>query len=189
MRRFAFVTFCLLAMAAIVATGRPKPSESTAGEPPPLQAAEGKHSQEGALSEDLFLLWRSLAGQPRPRPFAETSAGQAEYLLRGDYIFSSTGASYEFGRVDVQSAIGGFTFDGYGSFTGFQQSRTFFTGTRTFRFGGRYTVDPSGAGLLFYLYPTAQTQTIIVIKGGDAFFFVDVNSSTFREAGYARRLN
>ncbi len=39
------------------------------------------------------------------------------------------------------------------------------------------------------LSPTLQRQTLIVVKGGDAFFFVDVSSSNFREAGYARRLN
>lgn len=189
MRRFAFLSFFLLAMAAIVASGRPMYSESSVRTPALLQANRGKDLKAEGISENIFELWQALTQEQPLQPSTETSTRQVNYLLRGDYIFSSTGASYDFGRTNVQSAIGIFTFDGSGNFTGVQQSRTLFTGTQTFRFGGTYTVDSSGAGFLFYLYPTPQTHTIIVIKGGDAFFFVDVNSSNFREAGYARRLN
>jgi|DewCreStandDraft_3_1066083.scaffolds.fasta_scaffold00162_17 phosphate/sulfate permease len=187
MRKFALVCFCLSAVIVMAARGHQKPPQSATGESSPVHIVGESNRKPEGLSEDLFKLWRSLAAQ-QLRSSEETQAGAAESLLRGDYIFSSTGASYSLGRTDIQSAIGGFTFDGSGNFTGFQQSRTLFTGTQTFRFGGTYTVDASGVGLLFYLYPDVQTQTIIVVKGGDTFFFVDVNSSNFREAGYARRL-
>ncbi len=151
-------------------------------------------SEEGASAEQVPERWRLLMQklqQPAPSSPEGVSASSATALLQGDYIFSSSGASYDFilRTSDVQSAIGGFTFDGRGTFTGSQTSRTLFTSRTFFRFGGTYTVDSSGVGSLFYLYPTAQTHTIILIKGGDAFFFADVNSSNFREAGYARRLN
>jgi|GEM_PF-1437405 len=150
-------------------------------------------SEEGAPTEQVPERWRLLMQklqQPMPSSPEEVSASSATALLQGDYIFSSTGASYDLILgTDVQSAIGGFTFDGRGGFTGFQTSRTLFTSRTFFRFGGTYTVDSSGVGSLFYFYPTAQTHTIIVVNGGDAFFFVDVNSSNFREAGYARRIN
>ncbi|MCS6816685.1 MAG: hypothetical protein N0A16_05140 [Blastocatellia bacterium] len=189
MRRFALFSFCFATLIVIAFGGRPGPSQSATSGSPHQQAATGNDAERDGLSENLFALWRALADQQPPHPSAETITGAGDYLLRGDYIFSSTGAYYDFGRTNVQSAIGGFTFDGRGNFTGFQQSRTFLTGTQTIRFGGTYSVDASGVGLLFYLYPTVQTHTVIVVKGGDAFFFVDVNSSSFREAGYARRLN
>lgn len=188
MRKLVLVCFCLSAIIVMAARGHQKPSPSAAGESPSVHIVGESNGRPEDFSENLFKLWRSLAGQ-QLRSSEETQASSAEYLLRGDYVFSSTGASYSLGRTDIQSAIGGFTFDGRGNFTGFQQSRTLFTGTQTFRFGGTYTVDASSVGLLFYLYPDVQTQTLIVVKGGDAFFFVDVNSSNFREAGYARRLN
>jgi hypothetical protein len=149
--------------------------------------------EEGAPTEQVPEWWRLLMQklqQPAPSSPEDVSASSTTALLQGDYIFSSSGASYDFilRTSDVQSAIGGFTFDGRGSFTGFQTSRTLFESRTFFRFGGTYTVDSSGVGYLFYLYPTAQTHTIILIKGGDAFFFVDVTSSNFREAGYARRI-
>ncbi len=34
----------------------------------------------------------------------------------------------------------------------------------------------------------ASGQSLLVVQGGEAFFFVDIRSSNFREAGYARRL-
>ncbi|GBC78528.1 hypothetical protein HRbin08_02024 [bacterium HR08] len=188
MRNPVLVCFCLSAVIVMAARGHQKPAPAAASESPPVHVAGGSNSKPEGPSEDFFELWRSFLGQ-QLRSSEETHASSAEYLLRGNYIFSSTGAFYSFGRTDIQSAIGGFTFDGNGNFTGFQQSRTLFTGTQTFRFGGTYTVDASGVGLLFYLFPTAQTQTLIVVKGGDAFFFVDINSSNFREAGYARRLD
>lgn len=187
MRRLVSLSFYLMAGLIMASGGRPMYSEAAVSKPALLQADRGQDLKVEGLSENLFELWQALTREQPLRPSEETF--QAEYLLRGDYIFSSTGASYDFGRTDVQSAIGGFTFDGRGSFTGFQQSRRLFAGTQTFRFGGTYTVDSTGVGLLLYLYPTPQTQTIIVVKGGDAFFFVDVSSSNFREAGYARRLN
>jgi hypothetical protein len=127
--------------------------------------------------------------QPAPSSPEDVSASSMTALLRGDYVFSSSGASYDFILgTDVQSAIGEFAFDGRGSFTGVLASRTLFKSLTFSHFGGTYTVDSSGFGYLFYSYPTARTHTIMLIKGGDAFFFVDVTSLNFREAGYARRI-
>jgi hypothetical protein len=149
--------------------------------------------EEGAPTEQVPEQWRLLMQklqQPAPSSPEDVSASSMTALLRGDYVFSSSGASYDFILgTDVQSAIGRFTFDGRGSFRGAQVSRTLFKSLKSFEFGGTYAVDPNGVGVLFYHYPTAKTHAIILVQGGDAFFFVDVASSNFREAGYARRVN
>jgi len=148
--------------------------------------------EEGAPAEQVPERWRLLMQkllQPAPSSPEGVSASSMTALLRGDYVFSSSGASYDFILgTDVQSAIGKFTFDGRGSFTGALVSRSLFKSIKSFEFGGTYAVDSDGFGFLSYLYPTAKTHAIILIQGGDAFFFVDVASSNFREAGYARRI-
>lgn len=148
--------------------------------------------EEGAPTEQVPERWRLLMQklqQPAPSSPEDVSASSMTALLRGDYVFSSSGASYDFILgTDVQSAIGGFTFDGRGSFTGALVSRSLFKSLKSFEFGGTYAVDSDGVGFLSYLYPTAKTHAIVLVQGGDAFFFVDVGSSNFREAGYARRI-
>jgi hypothetical protein len=93
--------------------------------------------EEGAPAEQVPERWRLLMQklqQPAPSSPEDVSASSMTALLRGDYVFSSSGASYDFILgADVQSAIGGFTFDGRGSFTGFQTSRTLFKSRTFFR--------------------------------------------------------
>lgn len=179
------LSILLLLLTFILATtrGHTQDSDAATGRGRPEVRIKGG---EDVAVQDLPDVWRRLALQQEPQTPAEPSAAALNHVLQGKYIYTSTGAWFDFilGMTDVQSAIGEFNFDGRGRFTGIQISRTLFTSRTTFSFAGEYTVDASGAGFLFY---PNQTQSIIVVNGGEAFFFVDVNSSNFREAGYARK--
>lgn len=147
-------------------------------------------SRDQEIVENIHPRWRSRLLESWDRGHeTNLEIGTAQTsLLQGTYAYSATGARYDtlLRTTDIQSAIGEFTFDGQGRFTGFQISRTLFTGTQSFSFAGTYTLDASGAGFLFYT--SGQVHSLLVVQGGEAFFFVDIRSSNFREAGYARRL-